>query len=161
MTLCYTRSKHATVRQLDNGSFLSVNRFEDTHFAARVEIEVMPPDLEVTAARGEFERCFNEECEGAALLLDKVVGSRVGSGLTKLVDSLVGGAHGCPVMAYLVFEACDAVILSLTAQQMAMADSLDEEQREEGLLQMVQMNPRLLNSCIAFDENGPLLKGRL
>jgi hypothetical protein len=26
---------------------------------------------------------------------------------------------------------------------------------------MVQMNPRLLNSCIAFDQNGPLLKGRL
>jgi hypothetical protein len=64
-------------------------------------------------------------------------------------------------MANLVFEACDAVILSFTAQQMAMADALDDEQREEGLLQMVQMNPRLLNSCIAFDENGPLLKGRL
>ena len=85
----------------------------------------------------------------------------VGSGLTKLVDGLVGGEQGCPVIATLLFEACDAVILSFTAQQMSMADGLDEKDREEGLLQMVQMNPRLLNSCIAFDENGPLLKGRL
>ncbi len=161
MTLCYTRNKHASLRQLDDGCFLSVNQFEDTRFAARVEIEVALPDLEIRAARGGFERCFNEECEGASSLLEKAVGLRVGSGLTKLVDSLIGGAQGCPVMAQLLFEACDAVILSLTAQQMSMADSLDEEQREEGLLQMVQMNPRLLNSCIAFDENGPLLKGRL
>ena len=161
MVLCYTRNKHASVLPLGEDRLRVINRLEDTHFTAQVEIDVVLPDLEITATRGGFERCFNEECEEAAALLDKAVGLRVGSGLTKLVDSLVGGSRGCHVMANLLFEACDAVILSLTAQQMAMADALDEEQREEGLLQMVQMNPRLLNSCIAFDENGPLLKGRL
>jgi hypothetical protein len=89
------------------------------------------------------------------------VGVRVGSGLSKALANLVGEEQGCQIMADLVFEACDGVILSLTAQQMAMADALDEEERAEGRLQMVRMNPRLLNSCIAFDEKGPLLKGRL
>ncbi|UCD58624.1 MAG: DUF2889 domain-containing protein [Candidatus Hydrogenedentota bacterium] len=161
MVLCYTRNKHASVLPLGDNKFRVTNRFEDTHFAAQVEIEVTLPELEITSVRGGFERCFNKECEKVESLIDKAVGLRVGSGLTKLLDSLIGGAQGCPVLATLVFEACDAVILSLTAEQMAMADTLDEEQREEGLVQMVQMNPRLLNSCIAFDENGPLLKGRL
>ena len=161
MVLCYTRNKRASVLPLGEDKLRVGNWLEDNHYAAHVEIEVALPDLEITAARGGFDRCFNKECDKAALLLDKAVGLRVGSGLTKLVDSLLGGAQGCHIMANLLFEACDAVILSLTAQQMAMADALDDEQREEGLLQMVQMNPRLLNSCIAFDENGPLLKGRL
>ncbi len=161
MVLCYTRAKNAWVLPLGDDKLLVTNRLDDAHYAAQVEIEVTLPDLEITAARSHFERCFNTECTAAASLLEKAVGLRVGSGLTKLVDSLLGGVQGCPVMANMLFEACDAVILSLTAQQMAMADALDPEQREEGLLQMVQMNPRLLNSCIAFDENGPLLKGRL
>ena len=161
MVLRYTRNKHASVLPLDDEKLRVINRLDDAYFAAQVEIEVTVPGLEITAARAGFERCFNDECKEADALLDKAVGLRVGSGLTKLIDSLIGGKQGCPVIANLLFEACDAVILSFTAQQMAMADGLDEEQREDGLLQMVQMNPRLLNSCIAFDENGPLLKGRL
>ncbi len=161
MTLCYTRAKHAAVLPLGEDRMLVKNRLEDTHFAVCVEIEVTVPDLEIVAVRGSFERCADEQCREAEKVLEKAKGLRVGSGLTKLVDSLLAGPFGCPVLANLVFEACDAVILSFTAQQMAMAGALDETQRAEGLLQMVQMNPRLLNSCIAFDENNPLLKGRL
>ena len=161
MVLSYTRNKHVSVLPLAEDRLRVTNRLEDTNYSAEVEIEVTVPDLEVVAVRGSVERAFNEECKDAIPLLENAIGLRVGSGLTKLVDSLVGESQGCMVLANLVFEACDAVILSFTAQQMAMADQLDEEQRVEGLVQMVQMNPRLLNSCIAFDENGPLLKGRL
>ncbi|GAB4344717.1 MAG: hypothetical protein Kow0099_24320 [Candidatus Abyssubacteria bacterium] len=161
MTLCYTRTKNASVLPLGEDRLLVRNRLDDTHFSAQIEIEVTVPDLEVVAVRGAFERCAHEQCREAEAVLEKAKGLRVGSGLTKLVDSLLAGPGGCPVLANLVFEACDAVILSFTAQQMAMAGALDDSQRAEGLLQMVQMNPRLLNSCIAFDENGPLLKGRL
>ena len=161
MTLCYTRSKHVSVTPLGDDRYRIVNRLDDTFFGAEIEIEVTIPDLEVVAAKGEFFRNFNDECKGAIALLEETVGVRVGSGLTKALSGIIGKDRGCQIMAELMFEACDAVILSITAQQMAMADSLPEEAREEGLLQMVQMNPRLLNSCIAFDENGPLLKGRL
>ena len=161
MTLRYTRNKHVAVLPLAEDRFKVTNRLDDTYSSAEVEIEVTIPDLEVVSAKGGFHRSVNEECTGVSELLEKVVGMRVGSGLTKALSSLVGNDRGCREMADLVFEACDAIILSFTAQQMAMADSLDDETREQGLLQMVQMNPRLLNSCIAFDENGPLLKGRL
>jgi len=161
MVLCHTRTKTASVLPIADDKLRVLNRIEDTFFSACVEIEVTLPDLEVISAKGKFERCFTDECKAAESLLQKAVGLRVGSGLTKLVDSLLAGAQGCPIVATLVFEACDAVILSLTAEQMAMADALDEQQRQDGFLQMVQMNPRLLNSCIAFDENGPLLKGKL
>ena len=59
------------------------------------------------------------------------MGMRVGSGLTKALSNLLGESRGCRIMADLIFEACDAVILSLTAQQMAMAESLDEQDREQ------------------------------
>jgi hypothetical protein len=161
MVLSYTRNKEVSVLPLGDDKLRVISRLNDAHYTASVEIEVTVPGLEIAAVKGGFDRCFNEECKEAASLLEKAVGLRVGSGLTKLVDGLVGGEQGCPVIANLLFEACDAVILSFTAQQMSMADGLDEKDLEEGRLQMVQMNPRLLNSCIAFDENGPLLKGRL
>lgn len=161
MTLCFSRNKHMSVLPLDDTRFRVTNRLDDAFFSAEVEIEVTIPDLEVVAAKGTFLRSFNDECKGAEALLENVVGVRVGSGLSKALSSLVGEQQGCRIMADLVFEACDGIILSLTAQQMAMAEALDEEDRAQGLLQMVQMNPRLLNSCIAFDENGPMLKGRL
>jgi hypothetical protein len=161
MVLCYTRNKHVSVTSLADDRLRVTNRFEDTCFAATVEIEVTVPDLEIVTATGTFNRALNEECGAAPSLLQKAVGLRVGSGLTALVDNLLRGSEGCQIVADLLFEACDAVILSFTAQQMGMADQLGEEQRLEGLLQMVKMNPRLLNSCIAFDENGPLLRGRL
>ncbi len=161
MVLSYTRNKHVGVLRLGDDKLRVLNRLEDAYCAAEVEIDVTIPDLEITAARGSILRCSDEDCKNALPLLEKAVGLRVGSGLTKMIDSLIGGPRGCSLLANLVFEACDAVILSFTAQQMAMADKLDEEQRTEGLAQMVKMNPRLLNSCIAFDENGPLLRGRL
>jgi hypothetical protein len=161
MVLCYSRTKHASLTPVGEEKLLVSNFMDDGNFSGSVELEVALPDLEITAARGKFERCFHKECVVAGALAEKVVGLRVGSGLTNLLANLVGGPQGCPLMEALLFEACDAVILSFTAQQMSMADGLDEEQRREGLLQMVQMNPRLLNSCIAFDPNGPLLKGRL
>ena len=161
MVLCYSRTKQASVLQLDENRLRVSNWLDDAEFSGEVEIEVAFPDLEITAAKGSFGRCFNRECTAAASLPEKIVGLRIGSGLTNLMQNLIGGPKGCQLMEALLFEACDAVILSLTAQQMSMADALDEQQRVEGLLQMVQMNPRLLNSCIAFDENGPLLKGRL
>jgi hypothetical protein len=161
MTLCFSRNKHMTVLPVGDNLFRVINRLEDAFFSAEVEIEVTIPDLEVVSAKGEFSRSFNDECQAASALFAKVVGVRVGSGLSKALANLVGEEQGCQIMADLVFEACDGVILSLTAQQMAMADALDEEERAEGRLQMVRMNPRLLNSCIAFDEKGPLLKGRL
>ena len=161
MTLCYTRNKHVSVVPLSDDRYRVVNRLDDTCFGSEIEIEVASHDVEVVAAKGEFHRSFNDECKGAIALLEETVGLRVGSGLTKALSGIIGKNQGCQIMAELMFEACDAVILSITAQQMAMADSLPEEAREQGLLQMVQMNPRLLNSCIAFDESGPLLKGRL
>lgn len=161
MTLCFSRNKHMSVLPVSDSLFRVTNRLEDAFFSAEIEIEVTIPDLEVVAAKGEFLRSFNDECKGAEALFEKVVGVRVGSGLAKALSNLVGEQQGCQIMADLVFEACDGIILSLTAQQMAMADTLGDEERAQGRLQMVQMNPRLLNSCIAFDENGPLLKGKL
>ncbi|RJP24043.1 MAG: DUF2889 domain-containing protein [Candidatus Abyssobacteria bacterium SURF_5] len=161
MVLCYSRTKHASIAPLGEDKLLVTNYMDDGNFSGEIEIEVALPDLEITAARGKFERCFTEHCTAAESLVKKVIGLRVGSGLTKLLENLIGGPKGCSLMEALLFEACDAVILSFTPQQMGMADGLDDEQRREGLLQMVQMNPRLLNSCIAFDPNGPLLKGRL
>jgi hypothetical protein len=161
MVLCYSRTKNVSVLPVDENKLRVVNFLDDTNFSALVEVEVALPDLEITAAHGGFERCFHKKCDAAKALPEKIVGLRVGSGLTNLLENLIGGPRGCSLLEALLFEACDAVILLLTAQQMTLADNLDEQQRAEGLLQMVQMNPRLLNSCIAFDQNGPLLKGRL
>ena len=95
MVLCYTRNKHVSVVSLAEDRLRVNNRLEDTHYAAEVEIEVTVPDLEVVSVHGAVERSFNEDCENAIPLLQKALGLRVGSGLTKLIDSLVGETQGC------------------------------------------------------------------
>ena len=156
MILSYTRNKHATTIDLDNGDVLTRTSVEDTFFAAAIEIVIKVPDLEMTSIKGEIKRAFHEECQQAIPLLQKMVGLRVGTGIIKSVNSLVGGKKGCPRLADLILECCDQVILRFTAPSLREVVSKTGEQYIEAQLELVKGNPRLIDSCIVFKEGSPL-----
>ena len=159
MALDYIRNKHASTIELDGESILARTTIEDTFFAAIVEMIVQLPDLEVASIKGEIKRALHhKECQGAIPLLQGVVGLRVGPGIIKAVNSLIGGTKGCPKMADLVLECCDEVILRFTLDPLKRLQAMTGDEWEEGMKEFLQQNPRLMGSCIAFSEESPLRK---
>lgn len=159
MTLCYSRYKHATTVELDDGSLLVQAAVEDTFFAGFVEMKVKVPDLEIVSVEGELKRAFNRECQQVVGLVREVVGLRIGSGITKAISDLVGGSRGCPRLADLVLECIDQVILHFTLPTIRETEKVKEEDRSKATKEMLRKNPTLLGSCIAFAPGSPLLEG--
>lgn len=159
MILNYTRNKHAAAIDLEDGSVLARATVDDTFFSASVEVVVSVPELEIVSAKGGIARSFCGECREAHRLLEKAVGLRVGPGIIKTVNGLIGGSAGCPRLADLVLECVDQVIMRFTVEPLGEIVSKKGEELIRGHREFVRRNPRLIGSCIAFTEGSPLLKG--
>ncbi|MEW6034874.1 MAG: DUF2889 domain-containing protein [Chloroflexota bacterium] len=159
MVLTYTRNKHASAMDLEDGSVMARARLDDTFFSAAVEMVFNVPDLEVVLAKGEVTRSFPGECQKAPALLEKAVGLRVGPGIIKAVNELVGGPQGCPRLADLVLECCDQVIMRFTVGPLREILSHEGKELVEAHRAFLRKNPRLVGSCIAFAQSSPIVKG--
>ena len=166
MVLSYARNKYATAIDLEDGSLLVRAAVEDTFFSGAVEMEVKVPDLEIGSIKGEIKRAFNEECQQAIPLLEKAVGLRVGTGVIRAVNDLIGGSSGCPRLADLILECVDEVVLRFTypsvrerQSRIREIDSKSWQERIDLHKEAVRQNPRLVGSCIAFAEGSSLLEG--
>ena len=93
--ISYLRNKYVGVEQVADDCLSASTAIVDSFFTGRVTLAVSLPELEVKSVEGQISRSFNEECQQAITILPKVVGVRVGPGLTKKVDDLIGGADGC------------------------------------------------------------------
>lgn len=158
MYLTYVRNKYGTAVDHPEG-ILARAVVEETAFSARVEMLVSVPGLEITSVKAGIDRCFVNRCRDAVELAQKAVGLRVGPGIIKLVNGMVGGAGGCPRLADLMLECSEQVILRFTVEPLKRI--LDKEGQEmiEAYKEFLTQNPRLANSCIAFAEGSPLREG--
>ena len=156
MILDYSRTKHASIIDLNDSTLLVQATVEDTYFSAAVEMEVKLPDLEIVLIKGEVKRAFDNECQKAVPRLQEAVGLRIGTGFIKAVNGLIGGSTGCPRMADLVLECCDEVILRFTVGPLRGILAKSGREQTEAYLDFARQNPRLAGSCIAFAEGGPL-----
>ncbi len=161
MILSFLRNKVVDVKQERDGCLKVFWRLTDTFLDASLEIEVKPPDLEITAASGRVLRSPHKQCGSAPQLLSRVLGVRVGPGLRKITEGLMGGPAGCPELAEGVLECCNAVILHFTVPQLQATEKGTQEEKKERFRAMLRFNPRLLRSCVAFAEDSPLVDGLL
>ena len=159
MVLNYTRNKYATTTDLEDGSLLVQATLEDAFFSGALEMKVKVPDLEIASISGEIKRAFNEECQEAIPLLQKALGLYIGTGIIKAVNGLIGASSGCPKLANLVLECTDQVVLRFTLPSIRERQSKTEQERMDSYRELVQQNPRMVGSCIAFAKDSPLLKG--
>lgn len=156
--LSYTRNVHAGAENLDNGNTVARVRLDDTFLSAELEMEVKSPELKIVSIQGRIARSFAEECKNNAGILQRAIGMRVGSGITRLVKETIGGPHGCNVFADMILEGCNAVIMGFTVDELdkQLAAATDEGY-EQALREMLENNPRVA-SCIAFAEGNDLRK---
>jgi len=150
--LSYTKNIHAGAENLDNGNTMARVRVDDTFLSAELEMEVKLPDLKIVSIHGRIIRSFAEECKNNAEILQRAIGMRVGSGITRLVKETIGGPNGCNVLADMILEGCNAVIMGFTVDEIdkQLAAKTDEGY-EQAMRDMLENNPRVA-SCIAFAE---------
>ncbi len=159
MILSYVRNKHATALDGPDGTVMARALVEETSFAARVEMLVSVPGLEITSVEAAVDRCFAGRCRDAVPLVKKAVGLRVGPGIIKLVNGEMGGTGGCSRLADLILECCEQVILRFTVDPLKPIMEKQGEEMVEAYKEFLARNPRLVNSCIAFAEGSPLREG--
>jgi hypothetical protein len=159
VTLTFMRNKSVEVTPLDDGNLSVSWRLADTFVESEIRMVFLLPDLEIISAEGRILRSPHPECARAAPLLQKVVGVRVGPGVRKIVQGLLGGETGCREWAEGILESCNAVILHFTLPQIRENETGTEEERKKKYQAMLQFNPRLVRSCVAFADDSPLMEG--
>ena len=159
MTIRFLRNKVVEVEPLSDGCLAVSWRLTDDLLKAEVDLRVRPPDLEIVEAEARLERLPLREWGSAPELIKKVEGVRVGPGLRKIVASLLGGPKGCPVLVHAVLEASNAVILHFTRPGLQAAEGIEDETLIAATREMLKTNPRLVRSCIAFQDDSPIMQG--
>ena len=159
MTVRFLRNKVVEVEPLQDGGLEVSWRLTDDLLKAEIILKVQQPDLEIVEADARLERLVPEAWQSAPELIKKVEGVRIGSGLRKIVQGLLGGENGCPLLAHAVLESSNAVILNFTRPGVQMLEGLQDEEKLSLTREMLKTNPRLIRSCVAFQDDSPIMQG--
>ncbi|MBW2442046.1 MAG: DUF2889 domain-containing protein [Deltaproteobacteria bacterium] len=158
MTLRFLRNKVVEVSPQADGRLAVSWRLTDDLLMAEVDICVQLPDLEIVEARAELKRLVPRAWSQAGELIQKIEGVRIGAGLRKIVQGLLGGTQGCPLLVHAVLESANAVILHFTRPVLENLEMLEGDERLAGLREMIKNNPRLVRSCVAFQDDSPIMQ---
>lgn len=159
MTIRFLRNKVVEVAPQSDGSLAVSWRLTDDLLKAEVNLVVQPPDLEITSAAAALDRLVPRAWPAAPELIQNIEGVRIGAGLRKIVKGLLGGPQGCPILAQAVLESSNAVILHFTRPGLQAGEQLDDEEELDFLRDMIRNNPRLIRSCVAFQDDSPIMQG--
>ena len=158
MTIRFLRNKVVEVSPQTDGSITVSWRQTDDLLKAEVNITVQLPDLEIVDATAELDRLVPGAWSNAGELIKKIEGVRVGAGLRKIVQGLLGGPRGCSLLVHAVLESANAVILHFTRPVLQVSEKLEGDEMLASLKEMVRNNPRLVRSCVAFQDESPIMK---
>lgn len=166
MILDHQMHSLTTVQMLEQGLWRIHGRINDDLASCEVVLDVMVPALDIRKAVLKVNRDELGVFPDVAPLAEKLVGVRVGPGMTKIVRGLVGAQGGSPRMAEMVLEAMEMLINGLTVPELrkaTMTAGVSQEFTGDGPkvrlndtvigtdhAKLMAANPRLKDSCIAF-----------
>ena len=159
MTVRFLRNKVVEVEPLSDGCLAVSWRLTDDLLKAEINLKVQPPDLEIVEAAAILERLVPDAWRSAPEWIKKAEGVRIGSGLRKIVQGLLGGQNGCALLAHAVLECANAVILNFTRPGVQMLEGLPDDEKTSMTREMLKNNPRLIRSCVAFQDDSPIMQG--
>jgi hypothetical protein len=154
---CFTRNRCTTVELLDEQTTRSSCRVQDTSMEAWVEILVKSPNLDIAEAWGEVRSFVDGRRFDISADLRKLIGTRVGPGIKKIIRGLIGDHPFIETISTLLDECCNGVIMSFT-RDILLAAPKDPAGEKTFFSDMVRANPRLYNSCAALAEGSPLME---
>ena len=160
MTLSYLRNKVVEVESRSNGDLVVSWRLSDDLLKAEVRLIVQLPELEIIEAEARMERLVPLSLRDASDKIKKVEGVSIGSGLRKILAGLLGETAGNSFLMDAVLECSNAVILHFTRPAVEAGESITNPEEKLAMTrEMVKSNPRLIRSCISFQDDSPIMKG--
>ena len=159
MILRFLRNKVVEVEPRADGIIAVSWRLTDDLLTAEIDLKIQLPDLEIVEAEAKLGRLVPRAWSAAPGLIKKIEGVRVGAGLRKIAQGLLGGPQGCPVLTQTILESANAVILNFTRPVVQAGEHLDDQEQLPFLRDMVKNNPRLVRSCVAFQDDSPIMQG--
>ena len=159
MTIRFLRNKVVEVEPQSDGSLAVSWRLTEDLLKAEMNLRVQLPDLEIVHAEAKLERLVPKAWRSVPELIRKVEGVRIGSGLRKIVEGLLGGPNGSAMLVQAVLESSNAIILHFTRPVLQAGERLEGEEKQANLRELIKNNPRLVRSCVAFQDDSPLMQG--
>lgn len=146
-----------------------ISSVNDDLFGAELMLEIKAPALDIREARLDIKRDDLGQILSFSQQMAKLVGVRVGPGMTKIVRSLIGGEGGSNRISELVLESMEMLINAITVPELRKANELggipfrassdgpsiylnDRVIGGDAAMRMAE-NPRLKDSCVAFRED--------
>ena len=156
--ISFSRSRCTTVEESSDGIMTCTCRVTDNTLDARVQIQATLPDLEIMTADSRIDHSLMANMPAAEERLQNLLGVRIGPGMLKIIEGLMGDDPACVELAYMAEECCHGAILSLTKKALEKAP-LEPVESRDFFSKMVKKNTRLYNRCAAFADGSSLLDG--
>jgi hypothetical protein len=155
-----------TVEMIEQGSWRVISRSEDDLFSAEVVLDVKSPALDIRQAKVEVKRDVLGLVQDLSTATDKLIGVRVGPGMTKIVRAVLGGENGSNRLAELVLDSMEMLVNAITVPELKKANELggvsfrsesdgpkvylNDRVIGEEIVRLMAGNPRMKDSCAAF-----------
>jgi len=160
MTLRFLRNKVVEVEPRADGNLMVSWRLTDDLLKAEVGLIIQIPELEIIKAEAWLERYPPYACQEVLQRIKRAEGVCIGSGLRKILAGLLTGPDGSSLLLDAVLECCNAVILHFTRPGIETGEAIsDPEQKLAATRENIRNNPRLIRSCIAFQDDSPIMQG--
>ena len=166
MILDFQSHNLTTVQEVEPGLWRMTLQADDNLFSCSVVLDVKAPALDIRMARLDLSRDVLRLIPDLSEAERKLVGVRVGPGMTKIVREVVGGPSGSERVGELVIEAMEMLVHAITVPELRKAVEYggiepndygeptvkDLNDRVIGLemIRKLAANPRLKDSCAAF-----------
>ncbi len=155
-----------TVDEIEKGTYRVIMRTDDNFFGAEISLDIKLPALNILSADIKITRDALSVTPNLTENFKRLIGVRVGPGMTKIIRSLVGGPTGSNRIADLILDAMEMLINGLTVPELRKAVKsggesvslpfdvpevpLNDVLINEEMIHIMAANPRLKNSCAAF-----------
>jgi hypothetical protein len=166
MILHFQWNSFTSVEMVEKNLWRIVARTDDDLYSAELVLEIRTPALDIVVAQFNVKRDDLGLAPDISTALAKLVGVRVGPGMTKIVRGIVAQEGGSERAADLVVEAMEMLINAFTVPQLQKATeavgepvTLDGDGPKvrlnnvllgEQQIRLMADNPRLKDSCAAF-----------
>ena len=166
MIVDFQMNSLTTVTELGPGTWSVELTAGDNVLGVSIGLEIKAPTLDIRKSNITVKRDVLGVIPEMFPLAQKLIGVRVGPGMTKIVRELVGGPQGSDWISDLILEAMEMLVNAITVQELEKAAINGGEQiRACGdgpkiflndvvigpeLIKVLGANPRLKDSCAAF-----------
>lgn len=168
MILDFQMHNLTTVEMAKKGLWRVTARTDDNLFSAESILHVKTPALDIREATISVKRDVLGLTPQLSDAMTKLIGVRVGPGMTKIVRGIIAEEGGSERIADLIVDAMEMLVNALTVGELRKATEKFGEAVKLGNdgpkvylndvllgaqpVEMMRANPRLKDSCVAFRE---------